>query len=137
MDKAIEPDRAAPKFSVTTWFPLLKPYSMCEDGYQGGHCEGWITNYLDDKPLRYKPTAGDLSQLSDEQKKTYARLYDGYSNMSLPLTALMFARNGILRLMGKAAGKETATFREISDAYRNATGTIRLANRDLRLQCVS
>ena len=102
------------------------PYNMCDHGYLGESCEGWVPHFLEDKPRDYMPTPEDLDRLSDGQKEFYARYYDGLANGVGALSALQGAKSlytGARRwLLGKAgqrASKAEPTLENIAKAYRS------------------
>jgi hypothetical protein len=105
-----------------------RPYNMCDHGYQGKSCEGWVPGFLDDKPWDYMPTPEDLDRLSEGQKQFYARYYEAVANAAATLSLLQGAGNlykgairWLLRKAGKEAAKEAPTFDDIAKAYRGAT----------------
>ena len=75
-----EPQSEVPKDDSPDWFsPFPKRFDYCDHGLLSERCEGWVPNFLKDKPLNYMPTPDDLAKLSPQQRTHYAEYYEGLS----------------------------------------------------------
>ena len=123
---SINPQTGQPEF-FSIW-PTNAPYDPCDHGAQGEMCEGWVPNFLKDKPSPYMPTRDELDRLPDAQKERYAEFYEGTGGFegvmgtTLPGLGRLFGGVGKLigRGVGEVADQDAATRAEIAAAYRRA-----------------
>jgi len=125
---SINPNTGAPEFFDFSIWPAKEPYDMCNIGSQMERCEGWVPNFLKDKPSRYMPTPEDLAKLPDAQKERYAEYYEGTGGAEDMMAKGLGPVRGLLdkvgrpvaRGIGKILGVDGASREEIAKAYRGS-----------------
>lgn len=121
---SINPNTGMPEFFDL--FPTKGSDHYCDRGSHGDSCEGWVPNFLKDKPGRYMPTADDLTRLPDAQKEHYARYYEGTGGYEDMVGKGLGAAGGlfgpvakpVVRGIGNLLGTDGASREDIAKAYR-------------------
>jgi hypothetical protein len=124
---SINPQTGQPEF-FDIWPKGGGRYNQCKHGYQGGHCEGWVQDFMQDRNPLQKPTPEELAQLPDAQKQHYAELYEGTGALEDVLGTAAPGLGGLYgkvwrsvgQVFGNAAEEDAATRAEIGKIYRGS-----------------
>ena len=121
---SINPQTGQPEF-FDIW-PKGGPYTMCNKGYQGGHCEGEVQDFLKNMDPLHWPTDEELTQLSDAQRQRYAEFYEGTGAFEDVLGTAAPGLGGLIGKIGRQIGRpfssaterDAATRAELAKRYR-------------------